>query len=256
VSALSPGSFHEGVSITNLDLLEEQIDNVELLGCTMSDCQLGGTTLDRCSFEDVTFERCDWNIVKLGGSSFRGVRFLDCKLTGIDWSRAHDLTFDVTFIGCVLDFSSFVGMRLADLKSAGGKGHDVVFADCNLRGASLADMDLAGTTFTGNDMRGTDLSTCANVVLEPNTNRLHATKLPLDASLRYLKQLGIIVPLLFTLLLLPGIALAVCGDGVVDASEGVTTSISIPTMAATPAARLSSSMRDRTSSQGTPVFIG
>lgn len=192
--ALTPGSFHDGVTFSGLDLRDEVVDNVELLGCTVLDSKLGEATLSRCSFEDVTFERCDLSIIKLGGSSFRGVRFVDCKLTGIDWSRAHDLTFDVVFTGCVLDFSSFVGMRLADLRCAGGKAHDVVFADCNLRDAKLDDMDLAGSTFTGNDLRATDLSTCINVVLEPNTNRLHGTKLPLDAALRYLQHLGVVVP--------------------------------------------------------------
>ncbi len=194
MSVLAPGSFHEGAIFQGLDLREEELQNVELLACTVRDGKLDGVTLTRCSFEDVTFERCNLSVAKLGGSSFRDVRFVGCKLTGIDWSRAHDLTFEVMFTDCVLDFSSFVGMRLCDLRCSGGKAHDVVFADCNLRDARLADMDLAGATFTGNDLRATDLSTCANVVLEPNTNRLHGTKLPLDAALRYLQHLGIVVP--------------------------------------------------------------
>ena len=194
MAALSPGSFHEGETFSGLDLREERLDDVELLGCSVSDSDLGEATLDRCSFEDVIFQRSDLGIIKLGGSAFRGVRFVDCKLTGIDWSRAHDLTFAVSFTNCVLDFSAFVGLKLKGLRATGGKAHSVVFADSDLRDAAFSDMDLADTTFTGCDLRGADLSSCRNVKLEPNTNRLHGTRLPLDAALRHLKQLGIVVP--------------------------------------------------------------
>jgi len=191
---LAPGSFHEAATFSDLDLREGRLARVELLDCTLTDCQLGDATLEGCSFEDVTFRRCDLAVVKLGGSAFRGVRFEECRLTGLDWSRAMQLTLEVSFADCVLDFSSFVGLRLKGLKLSGGKAHNAVFADCNLRDAVLAHADLAGATFTGNDLRGADLSSCANVALEPNTNRLHQTKLPVDAALKHLRQLGIVVP--------------------------------------------------------------
>jgi len=191
---LAAHSFHEEIDLKGLDLREGRLEDVELLGCTVSDSDLGEATLDRCSFEDVVFKRCDLGVVKLGGSAFRGVRFEDCKLTGIDWSRAHDLTFEVTFVNCVLDFSAFVGLKLKGLRATGGKAHHVVFADSDMRKVTLKDMDLAGTTFTGNDLRDADFSTCTNLELEPNTNRLQRTKLPLDAALRHLSMLGIKVP--------------------------------------------------------------
>lgn len=196
MSGVDDGSFHEGAAFTGLDLREERWSDVELLDCTVSDSDFGEATFDRCSFEDVTFARCDLSIVKLGGSAFRGVRFVDCKLTGIDWSRAHDLTFEVSFADCVLDFSAFVGMKLKGLKATGGKAHNVVFADSDLRDITFERIDLAGTSLTGNDLRGADLSTCTNVELEPNTNRLHKTGLPLDAALKHLRALGIVVPVI------------------------------------------------------------
>jgi fluoroquinolone resistance protein len=191
---MKPGSFHESKTFSGLDLRESGLQNVELLDCTVADCQLGEATLERCSFDDVVFKSCDLSVIKLGGSSFQSVRFVECKLTGIDWSRAHDLMFDVSFEDCVLDFSSFVGLPLKGLRIDGGKAHNAVFADSNLQKVRFSHVDLAGTMFTGNDLREGDLSTCANVVLEPNTNRFHKTKLPVDAALRHLKQLGILVP--------------------------------------------------------------
>ncbi|MCP4869106.1 MAG: pentapeptide repeat-containing protein [Proteobacteria bacterium] len=194
MTTLAPDSFHEAKSFDGLDLRGGRLERVELLDCVISDSQLSEATLDSCSFEDVTFRRCDLSVVQLGGTAFRGVKFDECKLTGLDWSRAQDLTFEVSFHDCVLDFSSFQGVRLRKLRIEGGRAHNVIFADSDLRAARLGYVDLAGAQFTGNDLRGTDLSTSVNVVLEPRTNRLHKTKLPVDAALKHLKQMGIIVP--------------------------------------------------------------
>jgi fluoroquinolone resistance protein len=191
---LAPGSFHEATSFDGLDLRGGRLERVELIDCTISDSQLSEAVLDGCSFEDVTFRRCDLAVIQLGGSAFRGVRFEECKLTGLDWSRAQDLTFEVSFHDCVLDFSTFQGGRLQGLLIDGGRAHNVVFADCDLRKAKLRHVDFAGAQFTGSDLRGTDLSTSANVTLEPRTNRLHQTKLPVEAALKHLKQMGILVP--------------------------------------------------------------
>ncbi len=69
-----------------------------------------------------------------------------------------------------------------------------MFADSDLRDARFSYVDFAGATFTGNDLRGADLSTCANVELAPNTNRLGATKIPVEAARKHLRALGIVVP--------------------------------------------------------------
>lgn len=191
---LRPDSLHEAATFDGLDLRGGRIERVELVDCLIQDSQLSEATLESCSLEDVTFRRCDLAVLQLGGTAFRGVRFEECKVTGLDWSRAQDLTFEVSFTDCVLDFSSFVGIRLKGLRIDGGRAHNVVFADCDLRDAKLRHVDLAGAQFTGNDLRGTDLSTSANVTLEPRTNRLHQTKLPVDAALKHLKQMGIVVP--------------------------------------------------------------
>ncbi len=170
------------------------MERLELIDCVVEDSVFAEAQLERCSFEDTTFRRCDLGVMKLGGTAFRDVRFEDCKVTGIDWSRAHDLAFDVSFADCVLDMGSFVGLRLKGLKIEGGRARDVVFADSDLRDVRFGYVDFASATFTGNDLRGADLATCANVVVEPNTNRFGKTKLPTGTAKRYLKQLGIIVP--------------------------------------------------------------
>lgn len=192
--AFAPGTVHEAATFAGLDLRGHTLERVDLVDCTLTDCLLSESKLERCSFEDVTFRGCDLGLVALGDSALRGARFVECKLTGIDWSHAHPLTFEVSFEDCVLDLCSFVGLRLRKLRIEGGRAHDVGFADSDLRDAVFEHVDLAGASFERNDLRGADLSTCANLVLRPDANRLRDTRLPLDAALAHLAELGIVVP--------------------------------------------------------------
>ncbi len=187
------GSLHEDQIFEGLDL-RDGLSSVEFVDCSFVSCQLPEAGLERCRFEQVSFRACDLSVVRWGGSALVEVVFEDCKLTGIDWSRAHDLSFEVAFRSSVLDLCSFVGLRLKGLSVEEGRARDAVFADSDLRNARFRYVDLAGATFTGNDLRGADLSTCANIELEPGTNRLAATKLPMEAARKHLKALGIVVP--------------------------------------------------------------
>lgn len=190
---MKPDSLHEAKTFADLDL-RAGLDRVELVDCTLRSCQLGEARLERCRFEGVRFEGCDLSSVKLGGSSFQEVVFVDCKLSGVHFSGANDLSFDVEFRGCVLDYASFVGLSLQRLSIDEGRAHDAVFADCDLRQASFTHVDLAGASLTGNDLRGADLSSCANLQIAPGANRFKRTKLPAETAVDHLRDLGILVP--------------------------------------------------------------
>lgn len=191
---LAPRSLHEFATFEGLDLRGQRLDGVEFVDCRFTACLLSLCTLDRCSLEDVTFQGCDLGLVKLADSSLRGARFVECKLSGVDWSQAHPLTFDVFFRDCVLDMGSFADTRLQDLRCEAGRARDVVFANCDLRRAVFDGVDLASASFEGCDLRDADLSSSLNLSLRPDANRLEGTRLPLDAALDHLAQLGIVVP--------------------------------------------------------------
>jgi fluoroquinolone resistance protein len=194
MARLVDGSFLRDQTLTGLDRPTETLARVELLGCEVLDTDLSGARLSHCVFEDVTFRGCDLSLLHLGGSALRGVRFIDCKLTGMDWSQADDLGLGITLQDSVLDLAAFQGVGLKDLSWIGGRARDAVFTKTDLRGARLERVDLEGATFSRCDLRRADLSTCGGLRLDPLANRLERTKLPPETGLWILAKQGVVVP--------------------------------------------------------------
>ena len=97
----------EGLALDEGDALEE----VRLEGCTVAGATLREVSLRRCLFDECTFERCDLTMAKLFDSRLRGVRFVRCKLMGVDFTSAYGLGLEVSFEECVLSYANFLGNK-------------------------------------------------------------------------------------------------------------------------------------------------
>ena len=56
-------------------------------GCHFRDCHFQNACFDRCDFENCIFENCELDKVGFSGSSLRDVRFMQCRMMGVDWSN-------------------------------------------------------------------------------------------------------------------------------------------------------------------------
>ena len=117
--------------LTAAAFLEEQaFDDVELAGASLADKELYRCSFTRvkaaesrwsaCIFESCTFTDCDLTRADLVGVSFRGARFVRCKLLGVDFSYRFVEAFRVVRDcgGIVRDVGGQPGRRLDQPRQA------------------------------------------------------------------------------------------------------------------------------------------
>jgi uncharacterized protein YjbI with pentapeptide repeats len=95
--------------------------------------------------------------VKLPYTHFSEVDIVDCKLVGVDWTRADWSSFNLRarlkFSLCILNDSSFFGLSLNELKLDKCKLHDVDF-----RGGDFSNSFMTGCDFTNSLFMQTTVS--------------------------------------------------------------------------------------------------
>ncbi len=175
----------------DLDLRGEVLAGKEFHGCTFTRCTFAAARLERCLFDHCEVEGSDWSAVRLGNSSFRAVRFTQCRVGGVDFSAANQLMFEVRFEDCVLDFSSFVGMRLHGLQVLSSRAREADFTGTDLTGACFDGTELRGARFWRTTLHDADLRGASAYAIQPDKNRLKDTRFSLDAALDHLALLGI-----------------------------------------------------------------
>jgi fluoroquinolone resistance protein len=108
----------------------ETIVALEFEDCEFRDCDWSGARLVNCRFVNCEFVNCNLSVIDIRDSQFKGVRLRSCKAIGINWANASWPKLagkPLEFHNCVINDSSFVGVRLEGMTIEGCKAHDVDF---------------------------------------------------------------------------------------------------------------------------------
>lgn len=177
-----------------LKLEGHRLDSRHFYDCEFVRCKLSRATFDSCVFENCLFQDCDLTTTRIGESAFRQVKFDRSKLMGVDWSEARQLTFQADFVDCVLSFGVFVGMTLNSVSISGCTVEEADFSEADLRKTAVVRSDFARSQFSAANLRGTDLSSCTNVLVDPRETKLGKTKLSLLDGVACLSLFGLEIP--------------------------------------------------------------
>lgn len=179
----------------DLDLSDEEIISKEFEECTFVNCDFSEVQLRHCIFEDCRFLKCNMSVMKVDGSRFSNVVFEESKLSGIDWTKAvySDILLDspLTFLNCIVDYSSFYGLTLQSLVMRECKAYDVDFRESDLSGGDLRESDLTDTLFRNTNLSGADLTLAENYTIDINVNTIKGAKFSRYEALSLLDGLEI-----------------------------------------------------------------
>lgn len=177
-----------------------QMEGISLRGAEFGDCLLEGCRAPEgrftaCRWVDSIFRDCDLSLVDFSGSTFSGVRFENCKLVGVNWTLADwdhvRLDGRLTFKDCNLNHSTFIGLKLHQLKIVDCQAADLDFRGAELRGADFSGSDLSGCLFGETDLRQADFSRARNYALSPVENKLDGAAFSLPEALSLLYAMNI-----------------------------------------------------------------
>lgn len=163
--------------------------------CAFNDCDFSASTWVGCKFIDCRFTRCNLSLATLARSRFSNVAFLESKLVGVDWTRAHWPSFELdpglVFTDCILNDSSFFGLTLKELQLHGCKLHDVDFREGNFSGSLMRDCDFSNSLFMRTDLSKVDFSGSVNLSIDLLANTLTKARISRIEALSLLDSLGI-----------------------------------------------------------------
>ena len=135
------------------------------------------------------------SLLKLPYSSFREIDFVECKLVGVDWTKASwpsfNLNAEIKFQQCILNDSSFFGLVLNELTLEECKVHDVDFRECNCAGSSMTYCDFSNSLFMHTNLQSVDFTESTNFTIDVLENRVSKAKFSKYEALSLLDGLGI-----------------------------------------------------------------
>lgn len=168
----------QGGSFENCIILNSEFQNADLSGLRFSDCQ---------------FKECNLALCTVGNTAFQNVLFIDCKLVGVDFSKAGDFLFEASFENCSLDNSIFYKK----------KNKSARFSNCSLVEADFSEADFSNTVFDNcnlsraffdrSALKGADFTSSYNYSIDPDTNVIKKAKFSLSGLPGLLAKYDIIV---------------------------------------------------------------
>jgi len=188
-------SSYTGERFTSGNGAERSYCAVEFEGCVFIECDFTDAVFSKCTFIDCYFSHCNLSNVSLIHSRFNEVVFEDSKLLGVDWTRVHwpsvALDSPIKFYRCLLDYSNFYGLRLAQLVMQQCHGHHMDLRDADLHGADFTASDFSGSQFGGTDLRQSNFSEAINYDINLFDNTFKGAVFSRFEATRLLLGLGI-----------------------------------------------------------------
>lgn len=182
-------------SFNGLDLSKKEVCSKEFESCDFKKCNFNEAMLKKCKFVSCGFTECDLSVVKLGYSQFRDVVFDECKIIGVDWTRASwpgsALSVSLKFHKCIVDDSSFFGLRLEEMVMEGCRARDVDFREGNFSRADFTHTDFANSLFGKTDLTGADFTGAANYNIDFYANTIRKARFSRYEAVRLLESVDI-----------------------------------------------------------------
>lgn len=179
-------NIFERIDFTTSSLVKGEYEN-----CTFRNCNFYNTDLSGFVFRESTFDGCDFSLAKLKNTTLNDIRFVNCKLMGIEFHECNSFLFSVSFVRCVLKMSVYYKLKLKKYR----------FTDCDLREADFTESDLTCAIFDNCDLQRTvffntnlekaDFSTSYNYSFDPERNRIKKARFSKPAVIGLLDKYNI-----------------------------------------------------------------
>lgn len=174
----------------------DQVGHKEFGSCTFIKCAFNETVFQDCSFHDCIFKGCDLSLVRLKGCSFTNTRFEDSQVIGVNWTETRWATSKVAltpvdFFGCVINYSTFMGLNLKKVVMSKCTARDVSFEEANLTQANCTFTDFMNSRFMRTNLTEADFTGAKNYAIAASLNTLKKTRFSLPDAMSLLYNLDI-----------------------------------------------------------------
>lgn len=168
--------YHEQKEFRDVSFVDRLLRNREFHECRFIDCNFTGSDLKTNLFQDCIFERCNLSMMKIEEVGFQNVKFVDCKILGVDFSVSSKFALSLSFEACSLDYSVFFGLKLPRLKCINCLLREVDFTQSDLTSSDFSGSDLSGAHFFNSILEKANFRTAKNFSIDPAQNKVKGAK--------------------------------------------------------------------------------
>ena len=174
--------------ITGVRILEKEgyYEQCAFIHCNFNSADLSGVRIVNCRFEG-----CDLSLAKLKNTSLQEVKFVNCKLLGVQFSDCRKFMLELDFDSCILKLSLFAGLKLKNTRFRNCDMQEADFSEADLSGAQFDGSDLLQTIFFHTNLETADFRSAFNYSINPETNRLRKAKFSIPGVTGLLDSYGI-----------------------------------------------------------------
>ena len=190
---------YEVETFENLELSGRKFHHIDFVSCKFKHITADETTWYSCSFRDCKFNDCNLDLMRVDRSVFKSIQFTNCKMLGINWTNASwwtkqeiaQLVKKIDFKDCVLNYSSFMSLKLTGIKMIGCIAHEVDFSETVLTKADFSGTDLTRAIFRNSDLSKADFRKARNYAFSPVVNKIDKAKFSLPEAMSLLHSMDI-----------------------------------------------------------------
>ena len=140
-------TFIADQNFKNRDYTQTRLPKGEYENCVFEGCNFEQGYLDNQNFIECEFIDCNFSNANLAHTIFNEVSFSHCKMLGLKFEDCNDFLIAFSFHDCVLNYSSFYGLKLKNQLFSDCKLIEVDFTEADLTEADLDTSDLERATF-------------------------------------------------------------------------------------------------------------
>jgi len=155
-----------------IDYTTSPLPRVEYENYTFKNCNFYSTDLSNFIFRECIFDGCDLSMVTLKNTTLNDIRFINCKLLGVQLSECNSFLLSFGFENCILKLSVFYRLKLKKTKFVNCNLQEADFTEADLTSAIFETCDLQRATFYATILEKADFRSSFNYSLDPERNRI------------------------------------------------------------------------------------
>jgi fluoroquinolone resistance protein len=153
---------------------------------TFEDCRFINCDFSYANFSHITFincemDTCNLSLVKLTETGLQGIRFNNCKITGVNFGESSSFSLEVSFKKCVLDYTVWHKRKLKGTVFDDCSFEEADFSEADLTNADFQKCNLNRAIFSRTILRGADMRSAYNFNIDPENNTINKAKFSADA---------------------------------------------------------------------------
>lgn len=171
-----PDKYFQDETFDKIDFAQQPLQKGSYDNCTFINCNFAEADLSGFQFIDGMFKGSNLNMMKLGQTTIRDVKFVDCKMLGIRWDTCPEFGLSFSFDNCQLNHSTFFKTKIKKTHFSNSQLQETDFTEADLSQAIFSHCDLLNATFENSILEKTDFRTAYNFSIDPAINKVRKAR--------------------------------------------------------------------------------